>query len=76
MNNKENHPYQNWLENPNLSEAIDKIIQISKERLKQKKYHQNKNDDIGQNYNRRDSQNDNINSDDYNYYDYIVSSCE
>lgn len=76
MNNKENNLYQNWLENPNLSEALDKIIQISKERLKQKKYHQNKNDDIGQNYNRRDSQNDNINSDDYNYYDYIVSSCE
>ena len=34
MNNKENHPYQNWLENPNFSEALDKIIQISKERLK------------------------------------------
>lgn len=76
MNNKEDHLYRNWLEDPNLSKALDKIIQISKERLKQKKYHQNKNDDIGQNYNRRDSQNDNINSDDYNYYDYIVSSCE
>lgn len=34
MNNKENHPYQNWLENPNLSKALDKIIQESRERLK------------------------------------------
>lgn len=76
MNNKEDHPYQNWLEDPNLSEALDKIIQESRERLKQKRYHQNKNNDIGQNYNRRDSQNDNINSDDYSYYDYIVFSCE
>ena len=76
MNNKESNLYQNWLENPNLSEALDKIIQESRERLKQKKCHQNKNNDIGQNYNRRDNQNDNINSDDYSYYDYIVSSCE
>ena len=76
MNNKENNLYQNWLENPNLSDALDKIIQESRERLKQKRHHQNKNNDIGQNYNRRDSQNDNINSDDYSYYDYIVFSCE
>lgn len=39
MNNKESHPYQSWLEDPNLSKALDKIIQESKERLKQKRYH-------------------------------------
>lgn len=75
MNNKENHLYQNWLENPNLSEALDKIIQESRERLKQKRYHQNKND-YDRNYNRGNNQNDNTNSDDYICYDYIVSSCE
>lgn len=75
MSNKENHPYQNLLENPNLSEALDKIIQESRERLKQKRHHQNKNDD-DQNYNRGNDQNDNTNPDDYNYYDHIVSSCE
>lgn len=76
MNNKEGHPYQNWLENPNLSEAFDKIIQESRERLKQKRYHQNKRDDDDQNYNRGNDQNDNANSDDYSCYDYIISSCE
>lgn len=75
MNNKENNLYQNWLENPNLSEAFDKIIQESRERLKQKRHYQNKNDD-DQNYNRGNYQNDNTNSDDYICYDYIVSSCE
>ena len=75
MNNKENHLYQNWLENPNLSKALDKIIQESREILKQKRYHQNKNND-DQNYNRGDDQNDNTNSDDYICYDYIVPSCE
>lgn len=74
MNNKEDHPYQNWLENPNLSEAFDKIIQESRERLKQKGHYQNKNDD-DQNCNRGNNQNDNANSDDYSCYDYIVSSC-
>lgn len=76
MNNKESRSYQSWLEDPNISKALDKIIQESRERLKQKRYHQNKNNDIGQNYNRRDSQNDNINSDYYSCYDYIVFSCE
>ena len=75
MNDKENHSYQNWLENPNLSKALDKIIQESRERLKQKRYHQNKNND-DRNYNRGNNQNDNTNSDDYICYDYIVSSCE
>lgn len=75
MNNKESHPYQSCLENPDFSEALDKIIQESKERLKQKRYHQNKNDDY-RNYNRGNNQNDNTNSDDYICYDYIVSSCE
>lgn len=75
MNNKENYPYQNWLEDPNLSEAFDKIIQESRERLKQKRYYQNKNDD-DQIYNRGNDQNDNTNSNDYICYDYIVSSCE
>lgn len=37
MNNKESHSYQIWLEDPNISEAFDKIIQESRERLKQKK---------------------------------------
>nr|DAJ83050.1 MAG TPA: hypothetical protein [Caudoviricetes sp.] len=75
MNNKENHPYQNWLENLNLSKALDKIIQESRERLKQKRYHQNKNND-DRNYNRGNNQNDNTNSGDYICCDYIVSSCE
>lgn len=75
MNNKENNLYSNWLENPNLSEALDKIIQGSKERLKQKRHHQNKNND-DRNYNRGNNKNDNTNSDDCSYYDYIVSSCE
>ena len=75
MNNKENHPYQNWLENPNLSKALDNIIQESRERLKQKRYHQNKNND-DRNCNRGNNQNDNTNSDDYSCYDYIISSCE
>lgn len=75
MNNKENNLYQNWLENHNLGEVLDKIIQESRERLKQKRYHQNKNDD-DQNYNRGNNQNDNTNSDDYSCYDYIISSCE
>lgn len=75
MNNKEEHLYQSWLENPNFSKALDKIIQESRERLKQKRYHQNKRDD-DQNYNRGNYQNDNTNSDDYICYDYIVSSCE
>lgn len=75
MNNKEDHPYQNWLENPNLSEAFDKIIQESRERLKQKRHYQNKNND-DRNCNRGNNQNDNTNSDDYICYDYIVSSCE
>lgn len=74
MNNKENNLYQNWLENPNLSEALDKIIQESRERLKQKRYHQNKND-YDQTCNRGNDKNDNINSNDYSCYDYIVSSC-
>lgn len=74
MNNKEKYPYQSWLENPNLSESFDKIIQESRERLKQKRHYQNKNDD-DQNYNRGNDQNDNTNSDDYSYYDYIISSC-
>nr|DAV88860.1 MAG TPA: hypothetical protein [Caudoviricetes sp.] len=75
MNNKEKHLYQSWLENPNFSKALDKIIQESKERLKQKRYHQNKNND-DRNCNRGNNQNDNTNSDDYICYDYIVSSCE
>ena len=75
MNNKEDHPYQNWLEDPSLSEALDKIIQESKERLKQKRHHQNKNND-DQNYNRGNNQNDDTNSDDYICYDYIISSYE
>lgn len=75
MNNKEDHPYQNWLENSNLSEALDKIIQESRERLKQKRYHQNKNN-YDRNYNRGNNQNDNTNSNDYSCYDYIISSCE
>lgn len=75
MNNKENNLYQNWLENPNLSEALDKIIQESRERLKQKRYHQNKND-YDQTCNRRNDQNNKTNSNDYSCYDYIVSSCE
>ena len=37
MNNKENNPYRNWLEDPNLSEVLDKIIQGSKEKIKTKK---------------------------------------
>lgn len=74
MNNKEDHPYQNWLENTNLSEVFDKIIQESRERLKQKRHYQNKNDN-GQNYNRGNNQNDNTNSDDYSCCDYIISSC-
>ena len=57
MNNKENNLYQNWLENPNLSEALDKIIQESRERLKQKRYHQNKND-YDQTCNRGNDKND------------------
>lgn len=75
MNNKENNLYQNWLENPNFSEALDKIIQESRERLKQKRYHQNKND-YDQTCNMGNDQNDNTNSNDYSCYDYIVSSCE
>ena len=75
MDNKENHPYQNLLENPNLSEALDKAIQESRERLKQKRYHQNKYDD-DQKYNIGNDQNDNTNSGDYSCYDYIISSCE
>lgn len=75
MNNKEDHPCQSWLKDPNLSEALDKIIQESRERLKQKRYHQNKND-YDQNYNIGNDQNDNTNSNDYSCYDYIVSSCE
>ena len=75
MNNKENHPYRNWLEDPSLSKALDKIIQESRERLKQKRHYQNKGDD-NQNYNRGNNQNDDTNSGDYIYYDYIVSSCE
>lgn len=75
MNNKEKYSYQSWLENPNLSKVLDKIIQESRERLKQKRYHQNKNDD-NQNYNRGNGQNDNTNFDNYSCYDYIVSSCE
>lgn len=75
MNNKEDHPYQNWLEDPNFSEVLDKIIQKSRERLKQKRHYQNKRDD-GQNYSRGNDQNDNNNSDDYSCYDYIISSCE
>ena len=75
MNNKENNLYQNWLENPNLSEALDKIIQESRERLKQKRYHQNKRDD-DQNYNRGNDQNNNTNFDDYSCCDYIISSCQ
>lgn len=74
MNNKESCSYQSWLEDPNISKALDKIIQESRERLKQKRYHQNKRDD-DQNYNRGNDQNDNANSDDYSCYDYIVSSC-
>ena len=75
MNNKEGHLCQSWLEDPNLSEALDNIIQESRERLKQKRYHQNKND-YDQTCNRGNDQNDNTNSDDYICYDYIVSSCE
>ena len=75
MNNKESHLYQSWLENPNLSEVLDNIIQESRERLKQKRCHQNKNN-YDRNYNRGNNQNDNTNSDDYICYDYIVSSCE
>lgn len=75
MNNKESRPYQSWLEDPNLSEALDKIIQESRERLKQKRYHQNKNDD-DQIYNRGNDQNDNINFDDYSCCSCFVSSCE
>lgn len=75
MNNKENHPYQNWLEDLSLSEALDKIIQKSRERLKQKRHHQNKNND-DRNYNRGNNKNDNTNSDDYICYNYIVSFCE
>ena len=75
MNNKESYPYRSWLEDPNFSKALDKIIQESRERLKQKRHHQNKRDD-DQNYNRGNDQNDNINSDDYSCYDYIVSSCQ
>lgn len=78
MNNKEGHQYQNRLENPDFSEALDKIIQESKERLKQKRYHQNKNDDDDddQIYNIGNDQNDNTNSDDYSCCDYIISSCQ
>lgn len=75
MNNKENYPYRNWLEDPSLSKALDKIIQESRERLKQKRYHQNKNDD-DQTCNRGNDQNDNTDYNDYSCYDYIVSSCE
>lgn len=75
MNNKESHLCQSWLEDPNISKALDKIIQESRERLKQKRYYQNKRDD-DQNYNRGNDQNDNNNSDDYSCYDYIVSSCK
>lgn len=75
MNNKESHPYQSWLEDQGFSEALDKIIQESRERLKQKRYHQNKND-YYQTCNRGNDQNDNTNSNDYSCYDYIVSSCE
>lgn len=74
MNNKEDHLYRNWLEDTNLSKAFDKIIQESRERLKQKRHHQNKNDD-DRNYNRGNDQNDNANSDNYNCCDYIISSC-
>lgn len=74
MNNKENYPYRNWLEDPSLSKALDKIIQESRERLKQKRCYQNKNDD-DKNYNRGNNQNDNTNSDDCSCYDHIVSSC-
>lgn len=45
MYNKEKCVHKSWLENPNFSEAIDKAIQESRERLKQKRYHQNKYDD-------------------------------
>lgn len=74
MDNKKECVHKSWLENPNFSEALDKVIQESRERLKQKRYHQNKRDD-DQNYNRGNDQNDNANSDDYSCYDYIVSSC-
>lgn len=75
MNNKESYLYQSCLEDPNISKALDKIIQESRERLKQKRHYQNKGDD-DQKYNIGNDQNDNTNSDDYIYYDYIVSSCE
>lgn len=74
MNNKESHLYQSWLKDPNIGKVLDKIIQESREKLKQKRYHQNKRDD-DQNCNRGNNQNDNNNSDDYSCYDYIVSSC-
>lgn len=75
MNNKEGYSCQSWLKDPNLSEALDKIIQESRERLKQKRCHQNKNN-YDQTCNRGNDQNDNANSNDYSCYDYIVSSCE
>lgn len=75
MNDKDGYPYQSWFEDSNLSEALDKIIQESRERLKQKRYHQNKCDD-NQKYNIGNDQNDNTNSDDYSCCDYIISSCQ
>ena len=75
MNNKENNLYQNLLENPNLSEAPDKIIQESRGRLKQKRCYHNKND-YDQTCNRGNDQNDNTNSDDCSCYDHIISSFE
>ena len=75
MNNKEGYSCQSWLKDPNFSEALDKIIQESRERLKQKRYHQNKYN-YDRNYNRGNNQNDNTNSDDYICYYYIISSCE